>query len=163
MNVVQICRSPGGLPKFPIAHARIGPLGVEGDRHAHPHIHGGPKQALLLVCAEVIEELAEEGYPLFFGALGENITMRGLDRRTLRAGQRYRLGSEVIIELTKPRGPCKALDKYDERLKSVVWDAQVKAGNAQSPRWGMSGFYASVVTGGLLLPGAPIVFLEQDV
>ena len=163
MNVVQISRSPGGLPKRGVREARIGPLGIEGDRHAHPKIHGGPHQALLIVCAEVVEELSEEGYPLFFGALGENITTRGLDRRTLRQGQRYRLGSEVVIELTKPRGPCKALDVYDERLKSVVYDAEVKARNPRSPRWGMSGFYASVVTGGLLLPGAQIVFLEQDV
>lgn len=163
MNVIQVSVSPGGLPKRPIREARVGPLGIEGDRHAHPLIHGGPHQALLIVCAEVIEELVGEGYPLFFGALGENITTRGLDRRTWRAGQRYRLGTEVIIELTKPRGPCKALDAYDERLKSVVWDGEVKAHNPKSPRWGMSGFYASVVSGGLLLPGAPITFLEQDV
>ncbi len=163
MIVERVNISPGGLPKWPVEQARVGALGIEGDRHAHPKIHGGPLQALLLVCAEVVEELTAEGYPLFFGALGENITTRGLDRRTLRAGQRYRLGSEVIIELTKPRGPCKALDVYDERLKSVVYDAEVKARNPKSPRWGMSGFYASVVTGGLLLPGAPIVFLEQDV
>ena len=163
MTVVQISRSPGGLPKRGMREASIGPLGIEGDRHAHPKIHGGPHQALLLVCAEAVEQLSEEGYPLFFGALGENITTRGLDRRTLRQGQRYRLGSEVVIELTKPRGPCKALDVYDERLKSAVYDAEVKAGNPQSPRWGMSGFYASVISGGWLLPGAPIVFLEQDV
>lgn len=161
--VEQVNISPGGLPKYPVAQGRIGALGIEGDRHAHPKIHGGPLQALLLVCAEVVEELTAEGYPLFFGALGENITTRGLDRRTLRAGQRYRLGSEVIIELTKPRGPCKALDVYDERLKTIVYDAEVKARNPISPRWGMSGFYASVVSGGLLLPGAPIIFLEQDV
>ena len=48
----------------------------------------------------MVEELTSEGYPLFFGALGENITTRGLDRRTLRAGQRYRLGTEVTVELT---------------------------------------------------------------
>ncbi len=163
MIVEHVNISPGGLPKWPLEQARVGTLGIEGDRHAHPKIHGGPLQALLLVCAEVVEELTAEGYPLFFGALGENLTTRGLDRRTLRAGQRYRLGSEVIIELTKPRGPCSALDVYDVRLKSLVYDAEVKASNPKSPRWGMSGFYASVVTGGLLLPGAPIVFLEQDV
>lgn len=163
MNVVQVNISPGGLPKRPVREARIGPLGIEGDRHGHPAIHGGPQQALLIVCAEVVEELVGAGYPLFLGALGENITTRGLDRRTLRAGQRYRLGTEVIVELTKPRGPCKALDVYDTRLQAIVHDAEVKASNPRSPRWGMSGFYASVVTGGLLLPGAPIQFLEQDV
>lgn len=163
MNVVQVSLSLGGLPKRPVREARIGPLGIEGDRHGHPKIHGGPLQALLIVCAEVVEEFVEQGYPLFFGALGENITTRGLDRRTLRAGQRYRLGSEVIVELTKPRGPCKALDIYGDGLRPAVYDAEVKARNPKSPRWGMSGFYASVVTGGLLLPGAPIMFLGQDV
>ena len=162
-HVVQVSISPGGLPKRPMREARVGPLGIEGDRHAHPHIHGGPHQALLLVAAEVVEELVGEGYPLFFGAFGENITTRGLDRRTWRQGQRFRLGSEVVIELTKPRGPCKALNVYDPRLKTVVYDAEVKAGNPQSPRWGMSGFYASVVSGGLVLPGAPILFLNQAV
>jgi MOSC domain-containing protein YiiM len=163
MNVVQLSISPGGLPKYPIREARVGPLGIDGDRHAHPQIHGGPKQALLLVSAEVVDELTEKGFPLFYGALGENITTRGLDRRSLRAGQRYRLGSEVIVELTKPRGPCTALDVYGEGLRQSVWDKSVKAGDVQSPHWGMSGFYASVVTGGLLLPGAPIIFLSQDV
>ena len=109
MTVVQLNVSAGGLPKHPVREARVGPLGIEGDRHAHPAIHGGPQQALLIVCAEVVEELIGEGYPLFFGALGENITTRGLDRRTLRAGQRYRLGTEVTVELTKPRGPCRVL------------------------------------------------------
>lgn len=163
MNVVQVSLSAGGLPKYPVKEARIGALGIEGDRQAHPQIHGGPQQALLLVCAEVVEEFAGQGFPVFYGAFGENITTRGLDRRTLRPGQRYRLGSEVIIQLTKPRGPCKALDVYGELLRPLVYDAQVKARDPQSPRWGKSGFYASVVTGGVVLPGAPIVFLGQDV
>jgi MOSC domain-containing protein YiiM len=93
----------------------------------------------------------------------QNLLSTDRDRRTLREGQRYRLGSEVIIELTKPRGPCKALDIYGDGLRPAVYDAEVKARNPQSPRWGMSGFYASVVSGGLLLPGAPIMFLGQDV
>jgi MOSC domain-containing protein YiiM len=163
MNVVQLSVSRGGLPKYPVREARVGPLGIEGDRQAHPQIHGGPLQALLIVCAEVVEEFAGQGFPVFYGAFGENITTRGLDRRTLRAGQRYRLGSEVIIELTKPRGPCKALDVYGDELRKLVYDAQVKARDPQSPRWGMSGFYAAVVTGGFVLPGAPIQFLEEDV
>ncbi|MCC6540534.1 MAG: MOSC domain-containing protein, partial [Bryobacterales bacterium] len=123
----------------------------------------GPQQALLIVCAEVVEDLIADGFPLFYGAFGENVTTRGIDRRTLRAGQRYRLGTDVVIELTRPRGPCKALDVYDRRLRDLVYDPQVKAGDATSPRWGMSGFYASVLTGGLLRPGAPVGFLEQVV
>lgn len=160
---MQVSISRGGLPKRAVREARVGPLGIEGDVFAHPKIHGGPQQALLIVCAEVVEDLIADGFPLFYGAFGENITTRGLDRRALRAGQRYRLGTDVVIELTKPRGPCKALDVYDPRLRDLVYDAQVKARDPQSPRWGMSGFYASVVTGGVLRPGAPVGFLEQAV
>lgn len=95
------------------------PLGIEGDACAHPNIHGGPRQALLLVASEVVDKLAAEGYPVFYGALGENLTTAGFDHRTWRAGQRYRLGSEVIIELTKPRGPCRSLDVYGAQLKAL--------------------------------------------
>ncbi|MBM3797602.1 MAG: MOSC domain-containing protein [Acidobacteria bacterium] len=162
-QVVQVSLSRGGLPKRAVREARIGPLGIEGDVFAHPKIHGSPQQALLIVCAEVVEDLISDGFPLFYGAFGENITTRGLDRRTLRAGQRYRLGKDVVIELTKPRGPCKALDAYDPCLRDLVYDPQVKARDPQSPRWGMSGFYALVVTGGVLRPGAPVGFLEMAV
>ncbi|MBM3813715.1 MAG: MOSC domain-containing protein [Acidimicrobiia bacterium] len=162
-TVVQINISPGGLPKRAIAEAIATPTGLEGDSWAHPNIHGGPKQALLLIARETIDDLKDRGYPLFYGALGENLTTDGLDPKRLRAGQRYRIGQEVIIELTKPRGPCNALDVYGASLKYEVYDDAVKARDPASPRWGMSGFYASVVTGGLILPGAPILLLDQAV
>ena len=49
----------GGLPKRPIAGGLITPLGIEGDRHAHPSVHGGPRKAILLIASEVVEELIE--------------------------------------------------------------------------------------------------------
>ena len=52
------------------------PHGIQGDSWAHPQIHGGPRKALLIVCAEAIDELRAEGYPVFPGALGENLTVR---------------------------------------------------------------------------------------
>lgn len=163
-RVIQIHIAPkGGLPKRPVSRGVVTPFGLEGDAQAHPQIHGGPRQALLLISKEVIDELIAHGYPLFHGALGENFTVEGLDRRTLRAGQRYRIGSDVIIELTKPRGPCKALDVYGADLRPKIHDQLVKAGDPTSPHWGMSGFYASVVEGGEVFPGAPIIFLDQAV
>src|SRR5215831_8435342 len=107
-SIVQISVSRGGVPKTPIPWGEVTPLGIEGDLHAHPEIHGGPRQALLLITCEGIEELTALGFPLFYGALGENITTRGIDRRVWRIGQRWRLG-DVVIELTKVRGPCDTL------------------------------------------------------
>ena len=147
--VEHIHTSLGGLPKFPVAEAVVHRLGIEGDAVAHPKFHGGPLQALLLITAEGIEELAAMGYPVFPGAMGENITTRGLDRRQMRTGQRYRIGP-IIVELTKIRVPCAALDVYGPSIKKAVYDARMKAGNPDTPVWGLSGFYASVSEGGLI-------------
>jgi len=73
-RIIQINISPGGLPKRAVPESRITALGLEGDLHAHPQIHGGPRKAVLLASAEIIEELTARGYPLFYGALGENHT-----------------------------------------------------------------------------------------
>src|ERR1700686_3252487 len=104
-SVLQVSISPGGLPKRPIPEAVVTVEGIRGDRWAHPDIHGGPNQALLLITSEGIDELIAQGFALYPGALGENLTTQGLDRRQLRAGQRYRTG-EVLLELTKIRTPC---------------------------------------------------------
>lgn len=160
-RVLQLNISQGGLPKSSIAKALVTPWGLEGDSHTHPNIHGGPRQAILLIASEVVDDFIARGYPLFYGALGENITTVELNHRTWRQGQRYRLGSDVIIELTSPRGPCAALDMYGAGLRCDIYDRQVKERDPASPRWGLSGFYASVIHGGLLIPGAPIQLMDQ--
>jgi MOSC domain-containing protein YiiM len=126
---------------------------------AHPDVHGGPLQAILLVTSEGIDELIAAGYPLFFGALGENLTTRGLDRHAMRFGQRYRVGEAAIIELTKLREPCNQLSVYGFGIQRLVIDRQAAEGDPQSPRWGMGGFYASVVEPGTIRTGDPIELL----
>ncbi len=152
--------SRGGVPKYAVPEADVTPLGLAGDAHAHPEIHGGPHKALLLITSEGIEELKAQGFPLYYGALGENLTTRGLDRRSLRAGQRYRVGN-VIIELTKVRAPCTAIDMYGPEIVRAIYDAQVNAGDPASPRWGLSGFYASVARTGTIRTGDPIALLDE--
>src|SRR5207245_4887518 len=100
----------------PVPEGFLTPLGIEGDRCGHPEIHGGPRQAVLLLASETVDELIARGFPLFYGALGENLTTRGLDRRRLRIGQQIRAGG-ARIEITKVRGPCPALDIYGPTLQ----------------------------------------------
>lgn len=161
-TILEICISRGGLPKLPIPEGVVTPLGLEGDRHANPRFHGGPRQALLLVASEAIDALIAQGYALFNGALGENITMRGIDPAQMRAGQRYRLG-QCMIELTKLRVPCKALDVYGPSIKDAVYDRQVKAGDPTSPRWAMGGFYASILRTGPIRQNDIIALVDQVV
>ena len=76
--LVSINRSNGGLPKWPVT----GPVmlasdGVAGDRQRNLRVHGGPNKAVLMIAAEVIDRLTPRGFPIFPGALGENLTVSG--------------------------------------------------------------------------------------
>src|ERR1039458_8570229 len=91
-TIIQVNISPGGLPKRAVTTGDITPLGIHGDRHAHPNIHGGPLKAILLIASEVVDQLTAAGYPLFYGAMGENLTMRGID--VLDRSEERRVGKE---------------------------------------------------------------------
>jgi MOSC domain-containing protein YiiM len=160
-SIVQLNISNGGLPKRAVLNSFLTPIGLEGDNCAHPEIHGGPQQAVLLITSETIAELTARGYPLFFGALGENLTTLGLDRHALRVGQRFHVGG-ALIELTKPRAPCSTLDVYGPTLQREIYDQHVKKGDTKSARWGMSGFYAAVIEPGPVYVGDAIR-LESEV
>jgi MOSC domain-containing protein YiiM len=146
-SILQINVSPGGVPKTPVARAVAHELGLEGDDHHDKKHHGGPKRALLLIASEVIGELQAEGWPLFYGALGENLTTRGLDHSAWRCGQRFRAGT-VELELTVPRGPCSNLHRYGAGIEARIYDKRVKALDPQSSLWGLSGFYAAILKPG---------------
>jgi len=161
-SIVQISVSPGGVPKRPIAEAEVTPVGIRGDSWAHPQIHGGPNQAVLLITSEGIDELVAQGYPVFAGALGENLTTAGLDRRQMRIGQRYRVG-DLVLEISKMRSPCATLDVYGPSIKQAVYDAQVHSQDATSPRWGLAGFYARVLRSGFIRPKDIIELIDQVV
>jgi MOSC domain-containing protein YiiM len=111
------------------------------------------------VSIEGIEELNHLGYALYPGALGENLTIEGLDRREMRLGQRYHAGA-AIIELTKMRAPCYQLDVYGPGIQERLFDKQVKSGNWTSPLWGLGGFYAAVVRSGRICPRDIIALVD---
>ena len=153
-TVVQIGVSQGGVPKVEVPSAELTETGLAGDAWRYP-FHGGRGRAILLVTIEGIDELIAQGFPLFPGALGENLTTRGLDRRELRVGQRFQVG-DTVIELTQVRTPCATLDVYGSGVQAATYDAQVQSGDPDSPRWGLSGFYASVAQPGTVRAGDPI-------
>jgi len=158
-RVVQISISQGGVPKRAVPLAEVTPGGIVGDRWRHPQIHGGPRKAVLLITAEGIEELSAQGFRVYAGALGENITTLNLDRRSLRLGQRYRIGG-VVIELSEIRAPCGTLNVYGKGIQAAMYDAQTRAGDPASPCWGLSGFYASVVCPGVTHAGDVISLVD---
>jgi len=144
-RIVQLSRSQGGVPKHAVMEAHVGELGLDGDRQAHPKIHGGPERALCLFSLEVIEALRAEGHPIAPGSTGENVTIAGLAWSELAAGMQLQLGDEVIVELTRPADPCK-----------TIRDSFVGRKFTRLAREGQMRWYARVVRGGLLRVEQPV-------
>ena len=159
-TVVQLSVSRGGVPKRALPNAEFTAKGISGDAWRYP-FHGGRRKAILLITIEGIEELIARGFPLFAGALGENLTTRGIDRRALRLRQRLQVGN-AAIELTQIRTPCATLNVYGSGIQAAMYDARVQSGDSSSERWGLSGFYASVIQAGTVHPGDPIALLDRE-
>jgi MOSC domain-containing protein YiiM len=148
-------RTPGetGLPKRPVAAARVTEAGVEGDfnQWRSEHRPGDRDQALLLVTRELLDQLRAEGWPVAPGDLGENLTLDGIAEAALRPGVRLRSGA-VVLEVSEACDPC-------TRLYGLPF-----VGAARGPAFlrataGRRGWYARVISPGVLEPGAAIALL----
>ena len=107
-RVLQVNTSPGGVPKRAVAEAHVGREGLDGDAVNHPKIHGGPERAVCLFSLELIQALQAEGHPIFPGAIGENLTVAGLDWPSLEVGAVLEVG-EAQLQLTERVEPCKTI------------------------------------------------------
>ena len=108
----------------------IAGVGVEGDAHAgatvkhRSRVRADPSQPNLrqvhLIAAELLDELRADGFGVAPGAIGENITTRGIDLLALPAGARLTLGAEAVVEITGLRNPCTQLDSFQSGLMQAV-------------------------------------------
>lgn len=96
----------------PVRVAAPGPKGtagsgLAGDAVCNLRHHGGNDQAVYAVAREDLDDWERElGRTLADGAFGENLTTTGLDVSGARIGERWRIGSEVVLEVTAGRIPC---------------------------------------------------------
>jgi MOSC domain-containing protein YiiM/GNAT superfamily N-acetyltransferase len=121
-RVLQVSVSPGGVPKLPVeGPVRVGPLGLEGDAHSEPRVHGGPHRAVALFAIEAIRRVESEGHPIFPGSCGENVTTEGIELSTLPIGTRLAIGDELVLELSAPDNPCSTIrgSFADERFARI--------------------------------------------
>jgi MOSC domain-containing protein YiiM len=151
-RIVQVSISAGGVPKLPIVEGLVTEQGIVGDGHNQPPtVHGGPERALCLFALERIEALAAEGHPIFAGAAGENVTTEGIDWSSVVPGTVLRLGSEVVIEVTRYTTPCRT---------NARWFAGGDFNRMHQnlfPGW--SRVYARVLAGGPIRPGDEIALV----
>ncbi|WP_415648439.1 MOSC domain-containing protein [Stackebrandtia soli] len=84
-----------------------GAVGLAGDRVFDVEFHGGDDQALYAYAKEDYDYWASRvEIPLHPGIFGENLTTGGLPVSNARIGDRWRIGCDVIVEVSTPRIPC---------------------------------------------------------
>jgi MOSC domain-containing protein YiiM len=85
-----------------------GASGLAGDAVCDLRHHGGTDQAVYAFAREDLDFWERElGRPLANGAFGENLTTSGLDVSGARIGERWRIGGELVLEVTSGRVPCR--------------------------------------------------------
>ncbi|MFJ5710712.1 MOSC domain-containing protein [Streptomyces sp. NPDC093105] len=137
-------------------------LGVEGDVHAgvtvkhRSRVAQDPTQPNLrqvhLIQSELFDEVAEAGFQVAPGDLGENVTTRGIDLLALPTGTLLRLGAEAVVEVTGLRNPCAQIDDFSHGLLK-----QVVGRDADGEIVRKAGIMGIVLAGGEVRPGDPVV------
>jgi MOSC domain-containing protein YiiM len=144
-RIFQINLSDGGVPKLACPQADIGVLGLVGDRQIHTEFHGGPERAVCLFSLERILALQEEGHPVFPGAMGENLTLVGVDWSLIESGVRLKIGGQLLLEVTRFAIPCSALRPY------FTDGAILRVSQEHNPGWSRA--YTRVITPGSIRVG----------
>ncbi len=136
-------------------------LGVEDDAHSgapvqhRSRVRKDPAQPNLrqvhLIHAELHEELAEQGFELAPGQMGENVTTTGVELLALPEGTRLRLGSDAVVEVKGLRNPCSQLDEIAPGLMEAVLDRDSDGELVRK-----SGVMGVVLEDGEVRPGDPI-------
>lgn len=162
-TIVAVARDEGhrfSKPLLPAVRLLAG-LGVEGDAHCgetvkhRSRVSVDPTQPNLrqvhLIHEELFEELAEHGFSLQPGDMGENVTTRGIDLLALPVGTHLQLGADALVEITGLRNPCAQIEAFQPGLLKAVLGRDAKGGLIRK-----AGVMAVVLAGGEVRPGDPI-------
>lgn len=152
-RIVQLSISNGGVPKRAVETARVTALGLEGDAHRDREHHGGPERAVCLYAAEAIRDLVTEGHTVAPGALGENVTVEGLDWAGVVPGRRLLLGAGVLLEITRYTSPCPNI------ASAFATRDYSRVSQKRHPGW--SRVYARVLVPGTLRRGDSVRLVDE--
>ncbi len=140
-NIEAICISrKRGIVKKEVKNAEFRKdHGIVGDAHA-----GNWHRQVSLLAKEDIDEMRIKIPRLTNGAFAENIVTKDLKLKDLSIGDRIKLGSSIILEVTQIGKECHT----SCAIRNIVGDCIM-------PR---EGLFCQVVEGGHLLPGERIIF-----
>jgi MOSC domain-containing protein YiiM len=162
-HVVAVAASRTHAFSKPIAPqiALLAGLGVEGDAHNgvtvkhRSRVARDPTQPNLrqvhLIHAELLDELAVHGHSVAPGALGENITTRGIDLLGLPQGTELRLGASAVVRVAGLRNPCAQIERFQAGLLDKVLGRTARGALIRK-----TGVMSVVLAGGVVRPGDAI-------
>ena len=166
MNAKVIAVSRKATHKFSknnqLAIDLVAGFGVSGDAHygqTVQHRYDKKKdpnrpnlRQVHLIQSELFDWVANKGYAIAPGDLGENITTRGIDLLALPLGTRLKLGESAIVELTGLRHPCKLINSLGQNLMDVMKDSTPKG--EMRPK---AGVMSVVIESGKIMPDDEVV------
>lgn len=129
-------------------------LGLVGDEQQYV-LHGGVDKALHVFCernyAEWNDLIPNRKQLFIVGGFGENLSFGGLNEGNVCIGDKFRLGAEVVVQVSEPRQPCYKLNHRFEhkKMSRLVQDT------------GMAGWYFRVLNPGFIQEGDELVFIER--
>ncbi|WP_372345114.1 MOSC domain-containing protein [Streptomyces sp. KL116D] len=130
----------------------IGASGLAGDAVCDTRHHGGDDQAVYAFAREDLDDWERTlGRPLPSGSFGENLTTEGVDVSGAKIGERWRVGSELVLEVTSGRIPCRT---FQGHLGEKGWVRRFTQD-------GRSGAYLRVVEPGEIRAGDAIEILHR--
>jgi MOSC domain-containing protein YiiM len=102
-----IDKRPVDQPVF-VSTPGHGLSGLSGDAICDVDNHGGPEQAVYAYAREDLDRWQGElGRSLHSGVFGENVTTVGMDVTGAEVGEQWRIGPELLLQVTTPRIPCR--------------------------------------------------------
>lgn len=135
----------------------VGELGLAGDEVSDTRHHGGPDQAVYAFAREDLDRWTEVlGEPIRNGQFGENLTTSGIDVNEAQVGERWRVGDDLVLEVSSIRTPCNDFKAWMGRggYDSTAW---VKRFTLE----GRPGPYLRVVVPGAVSAGDEITVVHE--
>ncbi|MEH3098901.1 MOSC domain-containing protein [Sphingomonas adhaesiva] len=139
-------------------------IGVDGDAYAGPTVRHRSRVAIdptqpnlrqvHLIHAELLDELADDGFVVRPGDLGENILTRGVDLLALPTGTILRFASGAAVSVTGLRNPCAQIERFQPGLLAAVLDRATDGTLIRK-----AGVMAVVVTSGTVAPQDAIAII----
>ena len=133
---------------------RVTEVGIPGDESEFI-MAGGPERALHQYCSAHYTvwntEVPDRQHLFKIGGFGENLSAALLHEGNVCIGDKFRIGSEVIIQVTQPRSPCYKLNHRFQYNK-----ASIMAQNT-----GRTGWHNRVLKTGHIQEGDPFELVER--